>query len=172
VAQGTTTAESAQRYLTFRLGQATYGIGILKVQEIIGLMHVTPVPGTPAYVRGVINLRGRVIPVVDLSGRFGIAGTPDTERTCTVITQVAGARGPATMGVIVEDVAEVVDLAADCLEAVPEFGAGICTEFLTGVARLAGNVVLLLDIDAVLSHDQAGLVEDLDEAGDEQGAEP
>jgi purine-binding chemotaxis protein CheW len=167
-AQGTATAENALRYLTFRLGEATYGIGILKVQEIIGLMRITPVPGTPPHVRGIVNLRGRVIPVMDLRRRFGMAAVPDTERTCTVITQVIGAHGPATIGVIVEDVAEVVDLPLDRLEAVPEFGAGIRSEYLTGVARLGENVVLLLDIDAVLSHEAADLVEDLDVADDEQ----
>jgi len=169
-AQGTAAAESAQRYLTFRLGEAIYGIGILKVQEIIGLMHITPVPGTPAYVRGVINLRGRIIPVVDLRARFGMAATPDNSRTCIVITQTTGSRGPATMGVIVEDVAEVVDLPPDRLEAVPQFGTGIRTEFLTGVGRLAAQVILLLDIDAVLSHEEAELVQDLGDKSDGQGA--
>jgi purine-binding chemotaxis protein CheW len=170
-AQGAATTENAERYLTFRLGETSYAIGILKVQEIIGLMRITPVPGTPAHVRGVINLRGRVIPVVDLRTRFGMPATPDTDRTCVVITQVNGVRGLATMGVVVEDVAEVVDLPADRLEAVPEFGPDIRTEFLTGVARLAENVILLLDIDAVLSREEAELVEDLGDTGEEQGAQ-
>ena len=165
------TAESGQRYLTFRLAEATYGIGILKVQEIIGLLRVTPVPGTPAFVRGVINLRGRVIPVVDLRTRFGMPVTPDTDRTCIVITQVEGRRGQATMGVIVEDVAEVVDLPADRLEDVPEFGIGVRTDFLTGVGRHGDEVVLLLDIDAVLSQEEAELVDDLVDITDGQGAQ-
>ena len=160
-AQATPATDSAQRYLTFRLGQTSYAIGILKVQEIIGLLHITPVPGTPSYVRGVVNLRGRVIPVVDLCTRFGMPAAPDTERTCIVITQVTGARGPATMGVVVEDVAQVVDLPPDRVEAVPEFGIQVRTDFLTGVARLAEDVILLLDIDAVLSRDEVELVEGL-----------
>lgn len=170
-AQGGATVESAQRYLTFRLGETTYGIGILKVQEIIGLMHVTPVPGTPPYVRGVINLRGRVIPVVDLRARFDMAVTPDTARTCIVITQVVASRGPATMGVIVEDVAEVVDLPEDRIEEMPEFGIDVRTDFLIGVGRLAETVVLLLDIDAALSREDIQLVEDLVDTSAEHGAD-
>jgi purine-binding chemotaxis protein CheW len=170
-AAATTTAENAQRYLTFRLGQTSYAIGILKVQEIIGLLRITPVPGTPAHVRGVINLRGRVIPVVDLRTRFGMTGAEDTDRTCIVITQVEGLRGPATMGVVVEDVAEVVDLPPDRIEEVPEFGIDIRTDFLTGVARLAQDVILLLDIDAVLSREEAVLVEELGDTSDQPGAQ-
>jgi purine-binding chemotaxis protein CheW len=156
--------DNAQRYLTFRLGGTSYAIGILKVQEIIGLLRITPVPGTPAHVRGVINLRGRVIPIVDLCKRFKMPATPDTERTCIVITQVSGARGPATMGIVVEDVAQVVDLPPDRVEAVPEFGINVRTDYLTGVARLAENVILLLDIDAVLSREDAELVAGLGDA--------
>ncbi len=165
-AHATATTDNAQRYLTFRLGGTSYAIGILKVQEIIGLLRVTPVPGTPPYVRGVVNLRGRIIPVVDLCTRFGLPPVPDTDRTCIVITQVTGARGAVTMGVVVEDVAQVVDLPPDRVEAVPEFGVAVRTDFLTGVARLDEDVILLLDIDAVLSREETGLVEDLGEAGD------
>jgi purine-binding chemotaxis protein CheW len=165
-AQATPATDSAQRYLTFRLGQTSYAIGILKVQEIIGLLRITHVPGTPPYVRGVVNLRGRVIPVVDLSTRFGMPAPPDTDRTCIVITQVNGTRGLATMGVVVEDVAQVVDLPPDRVEAVPEFGINVRTDFLTGVARLAEDVILLLDIDAVLSRDEVELVEGLGTADD------
>jgi purine-binding chemotaxis protein CheW len=120
------------------------------VQEIIGLMPITPVPKVPASVRGVIDLRGRVIPVVDLRRRFGGEVPPDTERTCVVITQVPGQHGPVRTGVIVEDVAEVVDLPADVVESVPELGAGVQAEYLLGLARHEGTVILLLDIEAVL----------------------
>ena len=164
-AQLSAATDNAQRYLTFRLGETSYAIGILKVQEIIGLLRITPVPGTPSHVRGVINLRGRVIPIVDLCQRFEMPAAPDTERTCIVITQVTGARGPATMGVVVEDVAQVVDLPPDRVEAVPEFGIHVRTDFLTGVARLEENVILLLDIDAVLSREDAELVSGLGDAG-------
>jgi purine-binding chemotaxis protein CheW len=162
--QATATTDSAQRYLTFRLGETSYAIGILNVQEIIGLLRITPVPGTPPHVRGVVNLRGKVIPVVDLRTRFGMPVAPDTERTCIVITQINGSRGPATVGVVVEDVAQVVDLPPESVEAVPEFGIHVRTDFLIGVARLAEDVILLLDVDAVLSRDDVELVEGLGDA--------
>jgi len=128
------------------------------VQEIIGLLPVTAVPRVPGYVRGVNNLLGRVIPVIDLRARFAMPVTPDTERTCIVICQGDGAAGDVTMGIIVEDVAEVVDIAEDLIEAVPDFGAGIRTEFLLGMGRLGDAVVLLLDIDSVLSASDVELV--------------
>jgi len=152
-------AATAERYLTFRLAEATYGIAILKVQEIIGLQSITRVPQTPRFVRGVINLRGRVVPVIDLCLRFAMPQAPDTERTCIVVTQVDGPTGIVTMGVIVEDVAEVVDIPLDLVEDVPEFGAGVKTEFLLGMGRLDKMVVLLLDIDKVLSAEEVVLVD-------------
>ena len=170
-AEGAERLKTAHRYLTFRLADAMYGIGILKVQEIIGLLPITQVPRVPAYVRGVINLRGRVIPVVDLRRRFGLHVAPDTERTCIVITQVEREQDLVTMGVIVEDVAEVVDIPTELVEDVPDFGAGITTEFLTGMGRVDDDVVLLLDIDAVLSAEEADLVGDLEETPDGQGEE-
>jgi purine-binding chemotaxis protein CheW len=160
-ANGTATTDNAERYLTFRLADTTYAVGVLKVQEIIGAMAITAVPGTPAHVRGVINLRGRVIPVVDLRTRFGMPALPDSDRTCIVITQVSGPRGEATVGVVVEDVAEVVDLPAAIVEEVPEFGLEIRTDYLTGVARREQDVVLLLDIDTVLTREEAELMEEL-----------
>ena len=153
----------AQRYLTFRLSGVTYGVGILKVQEIIGLPPVTPVPRTPEFVRGVINLRGRIIPVVDLRRRFGMEVLPDTDRTCVVITQVDGARGTVIMGVVVEDVAEVVDIPYDVIVDPPEFGSGVDTEFLVGMGKIADRVVILLDIDRVLSGSDAAAVEHIAE---------
>jgi len=168
----TDTAATEQRYLTFRLSGATYGIGILKVQEIIGLLPLTPVPRTPEFVRGVINLRGRVIPVVDLRRRFGMEVLPDSDRTCIVITQVDGDKGLMTMGVVVEDVAEVVDIPREVIADVPEFGAGVDTEFLVGMGKVADEVVMLLDIDRVLSGKDVALVADLagDEDADKTGA--
>lgn len=167
------TAETtaAERYLTFRLGDATYGIGILSVQEIIRLLHITRVPRVPEFVRGVVNLRGRVIPVVDLRCRFGMPLEPDTERTCVVVTQIRGEHGPLSMGVLVEDVAEVVDIPLEQTEDVPDFGPGIRTEFLTGIGRLDERVVMLLDIDAVLSLDDTRTVEGLASDGEKQGVE-
>ena len=157
-----TQTENGQKCLTFELGGETYGVEILKVQEIIGMMKVTRVPRMPNFVRGVVNLRGRVIPVVDLRLRFGIEETPDTERTCIVIAQVVSAKsGDITMGVVVEEVSEVVDIPDGQIEAAPEFGAGINTDFLLGMGKMETGVVMLLDIDTVLSQEDLGVLNDV-----------
>jgi purine-binding chemotaxis protein CheW len=144
------TNASTHKYLTFALGEETYGLDILRVQEIIGIMPVTRVPQTPAFVRGVINLRGRVIPVVDLRVKFDTGNTEDTERTCIVVVQVSG-KTSSIMGVVVDEVSEVVDIPESQIEPTPEFGAGIETDFVRGVGKLGDTVVMLLDIDKVLS---------------------
>lgn len=143
-------AALAQKYLTFELGTEVYGLDILRVQEIIGIMPVTRVPQTPSFVRGVINLRGRVIPVIDLRVKFDTGNAEDTERTCIVVVQVSG-KTSSIMGVVVDEVSEVVDIASDQIEATPEFGAGIETDFVRGVGKIGDTVVMLLDIDKVLS---------------------
>lgn len=140
-----------RRLFTFKLSGSDYGVPILRVQEIVALPPVTPVPRTPEFVRGVINLRGRVVPVVDLRTRFGMAASPDTDRTCVVIIQVEGESGAMRMGVVVEDLAEVVDVPEDDVVDPPEFGAGIDTEFLLGMGRVAQRVIILLDVDKVLT---------------------
>jgi purine-binding chemotaxis protein CheW len=150
VAQAATALTTAvQKYLTFTLADETYGLDILRVQEIIGMMPVTRVPQTPEFVRGVINLRGRVIPVVDLRSKFGTEAV-DTERTCIVVVQVSG-KTSSTMGVVVDEVSEVADIADGQIESTPDFGAGIETDFVRGVGKVADRVVMLLDIDRVLS---------------------
>ncbi len=141
----------AGKYLTFKLGHETYGLQILKVQEIIGMMSVTHVPRTPAYVRGVINLRGRVIPVVILRRKFGMSDSEDTERTCIIVVQIAWAGQSVTMGIIVDEVSEVVDIAAGQIEAAPNMGASVDTAFILGMGKIGDNVVILLDVDKVLS---------------------
>lgn len=156
-----TTIASSGKYLTFRLAEEEYGLDILKVQEIIGIMPITRVPRTPRFVRGVINLRGRVIPVVDLRAKFEIAVAEDTERTCIVVVQVRGASGPAVMGVVVDEVSEVMDIASAEIEETPEFGADVQTEFVLGMGKVSGRVVMLLDIDKVLSGKEMSAVERL-----------
>lgn len=142
---------AAEKALTFNLADEIYGIGILKVQEIIGMLNVTRVPRMPDHVRGVVNLRGRVVPVLDLRQRFGLPAAEDTEVTCIIVVQVASANGEMTIGFIVDEVREVVDLPADQIEDVPDFGEGVRTEFIRGMGKLGQQVVLLLDIDEVLS---------------------
>lgn len=145
-----TPTEGSRKYLTFTLGGETYGIDILRVQEIIGIMPVTRVPRTPAFVRGVINLRGRVIPVVDLRTKFELGDAIDTDRTCIVVVQLEQ-DGSAVMGAVVDEVSEVLDIAPGAIEDTPAFGAGINAEFVLGIGKVEGAVVMLLDIERVLT---------------------
>lgn len=135
------------KYLTFFLGSEEYGVEILKVREIIGLMPITRVPRTPASVRGVINLRGKVIPVVDLRLKFGLEAADHGQRTCIIVVQAGGVE----LGVVIDRVSEVSDVAEDEVEDTPAFGAEIETDYLLGIAKSGGRVKLLLDIDRVLS---------------------
>jgi len=139
------------KYLTFGLGNEVYGLEILKVQEIIGLMRVTRVPGLPEVIRGVVNLRGKVIPVVDLRRKFGMEVQADTERTCIVVVRVRLEGQDIIVGLIVDDVREVLAIAENQLEAVPRFSKDVETGFLLGMAKIAQRVVMLLDVDQILS---------------------
>lgn len=141
----------AGKYLTFQLGKEVYGLEILRVQEIIGMMSVTHVPKTPGFVRGVINLRGKIIPVVDLRLKFGLESLADTERTCIVVVQVGWAGASVIMGLIVDEVSEVMSVSGDRIEAPPSFGRGVDTEFLMGMGKVGQKVVMLLDVDKVFS---------------------
>ena len=143
--------ERAGQYLTFELGKEIYGLEILKVQEIIGMMNVTSVPRTPEYVRGVINLRGKVIPVIDLRLKFGMASQEDTSRTCIIVVQVRGADQQVTMGIIVDEVSEVLDVNPDQMEPSPSLGNGVEADFIFGMGKIGDKVVMLLDVDKALS---------------------
>ncbi len=138
------------KYLTFFLGEEEYGLEILKVHELIGMIPVTPVPRTPSFIRGVINLRGRVIPVVDLRSKFGFEAREDTEETCIIVVQCLGVQ----MGIVVDQVSEVLDIGSQDIEDTPSFGMEINTEFILGVGKSEGGVKLLLDIDKVLSSNE------------------
>ena len=147
------TTSFAGKYLTVVLEIEAYGIAVLKVREIIRLQKITPVPQMPEYVKGVINLRGRVIPVVDLRVKFGVKAE-FAERTCIVVVQVKlGADQTVQMGLIVDSVEEVVTLAANEIEPTPDFGAKIDTAYLLGMAKVKGAVKTLLDIDRVVAAD-------------------
>ena len=141
----------AGKYLTFQLGAEVYGLAILKVQEIIGIMNVTQVPRTPPFVRGVINLRGKVIPVVDLRQKFNLDVIEDTERTCIIVVQVSAKSGDITMGIIVDEVSEVLDVKTEQLEPPPSFGASVDTDFILGMGKANGKVTILLDIVKVMA---------------------
>jgi purine-binding chemotaxis protein CheW len=147
----TSTRRLAGKYLTFRLREESYGVDVLKIREIIRLTDITSVPQMPDYVRGVINLRGRIIPVIDLRLRFGFANVSNTDHTCIVVVQVRLADGKLTqMGAIVDGVEEVITIAASDIEGTPEFGGQISAECLLGLAKVKGTVKALLDIDKVV----------------------
>lgn len=141
----------AGKYLTFTLQAESYGIHVLKVREIIRLINITAVPQMPDFVRGVINLRGKIIPVIDLRLKFGFAAAANTEQTCIIVAQVKLPDGKATpMGLVVDGVEEVTNIAAADIEEPPDFGAQICTDYILGMAKLKGAVKTLLDIDGVI----------------------
>jgi purine-binding chemotaxis protein CheW len=140
------------RFLTFVLAAEEYGVQILKVREIIGLMKITPVPQTPAFVAGVINLRGKVIPVMDLRTRFEMPAVEHTDETCViVIDTVWGGGTHVLMGIVVDTVREVVDIEPDQIDPTPEFGGGVRTDYILGMGKVAEKVKILLDIDKVLT---------------------
>jgi purine-binding chemotaxis protein CheW len=145
----------AGKYLTFTLHGESYGIDVLKVREIIRLITITAVPQMPDYVKGVINLRGKIIPVIDLRVRFGFTGVKDTELTCIIVVQVKLPDGKnIQMGLIVDGVEEVVNLAPGDIEETPDFGGKISTEYIIGMAKVKGAVKTLLNIDRVLCADE------------------
>ena len=157
-----TEAESAEagKYLTFTLVEEEYGIGILKIKEIIGMMPVTAVPQTPDFVKGVINLRGKVIPVIDLRMRFGLEATDYTERTCIIVVEMDGQSGNIMIGIVVDAVSEVLNIKGEDIEDTPAFGAQVQTGFILGMAKMEGGVKILLDIDKVISSDTLDFLEE------------
>ena len=139
------------KYLTFSLADEEYGIGILKIKEIIGMMPITTVPQTPDFVKGVINLRGKVIPVIDLRLRFGMESIEYAERTCIIVVEITGAQSPILIGSVVDSVSEVLNIKSEEIEDPPTFGARLDTEAILGMAKIDGAVKILLDIDRVLN---------------------
>ena len=147
-------AEREGKYLTFNLDNEAYGAGILKIKEIIGLLPITPVPQTPDFMKGVINLRGKVIPVIDLRLRFGLEATAPTERTCIIVVETEGRIGDVVMGIMVDSVSEVLNIKAEDIEDAPNFGSRLDTEYILGMAKMEGGVKILLDIDRVLNSEE------------------
>lgn len=141
----------AGKYLAFRLGQEEFAIQVLKVREIMGVQEITAVPQTPNYVKGVINLRGKVIPVIDLRLKFGLPEAEYTQKTCIIVVQVGQGAGAMLMGIVVDGVSEVLTLAASDIEDTPDFGQGVTVPYLLGMAKTKEGVKILLDIDEVLS---------------------
>jgi purine-binding chemotaxis protein CheW len=147
-------ADREGKYLTFSLAGEEYGIGILKIREIIGMLPVTGVPETPHFVKGVINLRGKVIPVIDLRLRFGMAEIGYTERTCIIVVEIRSSGTVVPTGIVVDGVSEVLNIKAGDIEDTPTFGTKLNTEYILGMAKVGKGVKLLLDIDRVLGSEE------------------
>jgi purine-binding chemotaxis protein CheW len=143
----------ARKLLSFCLGREEYGLDILAVREIIGLIDITPLPRTPAYVKGVINLRGKIIPVIELRKRFGLEAVKYTEETCIIVVDVPveGESEARQMGVVVDSVREVLDIPQGAIEPPPEFGCQVPMDYITGIGKVKDKVVVILDATKVLS---------------------
>ena len=152
-------AEREGKYLTFTLAEEEYGIGILKIKEIIGMLPITSVPQTPDFVKGVINLRGKVIPVIDLRLRFGMGEIDYTERTCIIVVEIDSQAGTVLIGIVVDSVSEVLNVKGDDIADTPTFGTKLNTEYILGMAKMEGGVKILLDIDRVLSGEEVASLE-------------
>ncbi len=148
-------AKKEGKYLTFSLAGEEYGIGILKIKEIIGMMPITPVPQAGDYIKGVINLRGRVIPVIDLRLRFDVKVTAFTDRTCIVVVELDGKNGTILMGLVVDSVSEVLNIKEADIEDTPVLGIQVDTTYILGMAKTEGGVKILLDIDQVVNGEKA-----------------
>lgn len=142
------------KYLTFALGHEAYAVDVRKVQEIIRLTSITGVPQMPDFIRGVINLRGKIIPVIDLRIRFGLSTAEITDHTCIVVVQIHTGAGRRETGLIVDSVEEVLNLTAQEIEPTPDFGSQVDTRYLLGMAKVRDVVKMLLDIDRVLGADE------------------
>jgi len=145
------------KYLTFALGAEEYGVEILKVREIIGYMDITAVPQTPHYVKGVVNLRGQVIPVMDLRAKFGMETTEVTDETCIIVVEIAHETRKLSTGIVVDRVREVLDIRAEAIEEPPAFDAGVNTDFILGMGKVGDSVKILLDIDKVLIREELAM---------------
>lgn len=148
----------AGKYLTFQLEKDVYGLEILKVQEIIGMLDITVLPKTPEYIRGVINLRGKVIPVLDLRMKFEQEDIQDTEKTCTIVVEITQNGNTSTIGIIVDEVSEVLDIGNEQIESTPSMSNSNETQFISGAAKINDNVVILLDIERTLTNNDMAVL--------------
>jgi purine-binding chemotaxis protein CheW len=147
--------ENTNKFLSFCLGDEEYGLEILRVREIIGIIDITPLPQTPPYVKGVINLRGKIIPVIELRTKFGMNSVPYTEETCVIVVEVSDQESEEEyqVGVIVDTVSEVLDITPDQIEPAPKFGGSLSTDYIMGMGKVKDKVFILLDTGRVLKHD-------------------
>lgn len=151
-------AHEAGQFLTFIVGGEMFAIQIVGIKEIIEYGSLTTVPMMPGFIRGVINLRGAVVPVVDLAARFGRASSPVTRRSCVVIMEIGGDDGAQDIGLVVDSVSEVIEIPREGIEPPPQFGARVRPEFIAGIGKVGGRFVVLLDATRVLSVDEMALL--------------
>ena len=154
-----TLTERQGKYLTFVLDQEEYGISILKVREIIGILPITSLPQSPSFVKGVINLRGKVIPIVDLRAKFGMDPIDYTEKTSIIVVDVSSPSSQIQIGVVVDHVSEVVNIRGEDITDTPTFGASVNTAFILGMAKIGKGVMILLDIEKILRRCEMTLLE-------------
>jgi purine-binding chemotaxis protein CheW len=145
------------KHLTFILNEEEYGINILKIKEIIGMMPITTIPQTPSHVKGIINLRGKIIPVIDLRLKFDMSAIEYTERTCIIVVEI-GSTEKIFMGIVVDSVSEVLNIKAADVESTPSFGTKLDTRNINGIAKIGDSIKILLDIDAILFADENTLL--------------
>ena len=145
-----TATEHAGKYLTFTLGGENYGLEILSVREIMGILDITTVPNTPYFIKGVVNIRGKVIPIIDLRLKFDMPEAEYTEQTCIIVVCV----GNVEIGIIVDCVSEVLDIVEEDIEDTPEFGVDVDTDIILGMSKAGGKVIILLDINKVLRSEE------------------
>lgn len=150
----TTVAGPEGKHLTFTLANEEYGISILKIKEIIGMISITSMPQTPAYVKGVINLRGKVIPVIDLRLKFGMEGIEYNDRTCIIVLDIENQNSALMTGIVVDSVSEVLNIKNDDIEDAPHFGATLAGDYISGLAKSEDSVKILLDIDRILKAEE------------------
>lgn len=170
VAVATKVSEAPAQYLTFMLGGEMFAVGILNVKEIIEFGNLTEIPMMPAFIRGVINLRGAVVPVIDLSARFGGKSTEVGRRTCIVIVEVADEDTRHDIGIMVDAVSEVLEIPGSEIEPPPSFGAKIRADFIFGMGKVLGKFVIILNIDKVLSVEEIALLTGADGAAETAAA--
>jgi len=147
------------KFLTFKLGEENYAIPILKIKEIIGMMVITKIPRLPNFIKGVINLRGKIIPVVDLRIKFGLEERAYDERTSIIVMEIKTENSTKTDGIVVDTVQEVMDIPLENIEPPPKYGNDIGQEFLTGIGKVDGDVIMLLDVDKIFTNEEKDILE-------------
>ncbi len=167
---GVTGISEIRQYLTFRLGEEVFGLDVGKVREILDMTTITRIPRTPEFLRGVINLRGNVVPVVDMRLKFGLPAVENTVDTCIVVTEVSLEGETTVLGALVDSVQEVFELEPKHIEPAPRIGTRLKTEFILGMGKRDGRFIMLLDVDKVFSCDELSLVQETGEAQGQQAA--